>query len=201
MRKKVKYAYICYMNSTEFKYLPHYTYQDYEQWEGRWELIYGIPYAMESGQGEAQAMAPMPEWIHQEINLNVATELKSALAGCKKCKAAIPINWKINEDTVVQPDAIVVCEPFDKGVFLTKTPSMAFEILSPSTAKKDRSLKYELYENAGVKYYIIIHPIEKSAQVFLLENGKYRLIGTFTLEKFNFEIEHCHFDFNFGKIW
>lgn len=26
--------------------LPYYTYDDYKSWEGRWELIHGIPYAM-----------------------------------------------------------------------------------------------------------------------------------------------------------
>lgn len=26
--------------------IPHYTYQDYEKWEGDWELIRGIRYAM-----------------------------------------------------------------------------------------------------------------------------------------------------------
>ena len=26
--------------------LPHYSYQDYRRWEGDWELIEGIPYAM-----------------------------------------------------------------------------------------------------------------------------------------------------------
>lgn len=33
-------------NSARLKHLPHYTYEDYKQWEGRWELIYGIPFAM-----------------------------------------------------------------------------------------------------------------------------------------------------------
>ncbi|HSV11108.1 MAG TPA: hypothetical protein VLI68_10085 [Hanamia sp.] len=28
------------------KLLPHYTYEDYCHWEGRWEVIDGIPYAM-----------------------------------------------------------------------------------------------------------------------------------------------------------
>ena len=28
------------------EYLPHYTYEDYCMWEGNWELIDGIPYAM-----------------------------------------------------------------------------------------------------------------------------------------------------------
>jgi hypothetical protein len=33
--------------SDAVKILPHYTYHDYENWEGRWELIDGIPYAMQ----------------------------------------------------------------------------------------------------------------------------------------------------------
>jgi hypothetical protein len=28
------------------QYLPEYTYDDYKKWEGNWELIEGIPYAM-----------------------------------------------------------------------------------------------------------------------------------------------------------
>ena len=37
--------------------LPHYTYDDYCQWEGRWELIGGIPFAM----------SPLPVPVHQRI--------------------------------------------------------------------------------------------------------------------------------------
>jgi hypothetical protein len=32
--------------SSAVKILPYYTYEDYVQWEGKWELIDGIPYAM-----------------------------------------------------------------------------------------------------------------------------------------------------------
>jgi len=32
--------------SSGVKILPHYTYQDYIQWEGKWELIDGIPHSM-----------------------------------------------------------------------------------------------------------------------------------------------------------
>ena len=35
---------------------------------------------------------------------------------------------------------------------------MIFEILSQSTAKKDKTLKSELYENEGIKYYIHYKP-------------------------------------------
>jgi hypothetical protein len=32
--------------SNTIKILPHYTYSDYVQWEGKWEVIDGVPYAM-----------------------------------------------------------------------------------------------------------------------------------------------------------
>jgi len=38
--------------------LPHYTYDDYSQWEGRWELIDGIAYAM----------TPAPWFSHQRVS-------------------------------------------------------------------------------------------------------------------------------------
>ncbi len=34
------------MGALKAEYLPHYTYDDYIQWKGDWELIYGVPYAM-----------------------------------------------------------------------------------------------------------------------------------------------------------
>jgi len=42
--------------------LPSYTYEDYKLWEGDWELIYGVPYAM----------APAPMIKHQAISSKIA---------------------------------------------------------------------------------------------------------------------------------
>jgi hypothetical protein len=33
------------------KYRPQFTYEDYSLWEGRWELIDGMPYAMSPSNG------------------------------------------------------------------------------------------------------------------------------------------------------
>ena len=173
------------------KHLPHYTYPDYVLWEGNWELINGVPYAM----------SPMPSWRHQSLNGNIFAELKDHLKQCGNCKANIPVDWKISEDTVLQPDVVVVCKPFEEGIFLSKTPEIIFEILSPSTASKDQNLKYELYEKAGVKYYIIVNPNKNTAQVFVLNADIYKEAGTYTSGKFHFEITGCAFDFDFTGIW
>ena len=55
------------------EYLPNYTYDDYVLWEGNWELIDGIPYAM----------SPAPTVTHQEINGNILVALKTALKNVK----------------------------------------------------------------------------------------------------------------------
>ena len=67
--------------SSAYKILPHYTYEDYCRWEGQWELIDGIPYAM--------SPAPRPE--HQSIATNLAAELRLALKKNKcNCKVYQP---------------------------------------------------------------------------------------------------------------
>ncbi len=61
-------------------------------------------------------------------------------------------------------------------------PDLLVEILSPHTKKKDIKYKYDLYEEVGVGEYWVVMPEENILQVFLLENGKYQLRGSYTEE-------------------
>ena len=173
--------------------LPHYTYEDYIQWEGRWEMINGIPYAM----------TPAPSLKHQELSLEIAFQLKTLLKNCSPCKVLPPVDWQIDEDTVVQPDVLVVCGDSQilRSEKLILPPVLVFEILSPSTARKDKILKYQLYQHAGVKYYCIIDPETLGAVVFLLHRDQYRQEGEFKEESMFFDIGPCRFSFDFGKIF
>jgi len=117
--------------------LPQYTYEDYKLWEGDWELIYGVPYAM----------SPAPMIKHQKISNNIARYLSEALEECKTCQALLPVDWKIDNHTVVEPDNLVICHEPQNEAYITKAPKVIFEILSKSTAHKDKNLKYSLYEN------------------------------------------------------
>ena len=141
------------------KYRPYYTYEDYCQWEGRWELIEGMPYAM--------SPAPIPS--HQRVGAFLCTLFMQALKKCKKCKVFLPLDWKIKEDTIVQPDLLIVCDRVEKK-FLDFAPALVVEILSASTASKDRGEKMELYQSQQVKYYLIVDPrFKKIADVNLLD--------------------------------
>ena len=49
------------------------------------------------------------------------------------------------------------------------------EILSPSTRRRDITVKKDTYEKYGVKEYWLISPKEESIEVYLLQDGKYVL--------------------------
>lgn len=173
------------------KYRPHYTYEDYCQWEGNWELIEGMPYAM----------SPAPAPTHQTVNANLYVVFKEALKhSCKKCKAYIPIDWKINEETIVQPDVLIVCDKIEKK-FLDFTPMLIVEVLSPSTAAKDRGLKTEIYQSQKVKYYLIADPQFKKLEIYQLLNNKYEPVSI-NPDVYTFNLnDECTAEVRFSDIW
>ncbi|MDQ3020899.1 MAG: Uma2 family endonuclease [Bacteroidota bacterium] len=182
------------MSGVKDKFLPNYTYEDYKNWEGKWELIHGIPYAM----------SPAPRIEHQEVSLNIGFQLKNLLKNCKNCKTLLPIDWKTDneeDDTVLQPDNLVICKDV-KGNFITEAPVMIFEITSPSTVLKDRYTKFNIYETQGVKYYIIADIDLKSADVLELRDKKYYKIIEAKNDSVKFGLDDdCIIDFNFSEIW
>ena len=96
----------------------------------------------------------------------------------KKCKVyAAPFDVRLPEknensesaSNVVQPDISVICDKSkldDRGCF--GAPDLIVEILSPFTGKRNIKDKFFLYEKHGVKEYWIIHPYEKTLQVYKL---------------------------------
>jgi len=178
------------MGAVKLENIPHYTYEEYKHWEDEWEIIDGIAYAM----------SPAPMIKHQKVSNNIAWILNEQLQNCKSCHALLPVDWKISEDTVVQPDNLVVCyEP--KGAYISKAPSMIFEVLSKSTAKKDTTLKFELYEREGVKYYIIVDPDDQVAKAYELKDGRYIKILDATDEVVDFDLGKCQIKIDFKKLW
>jgi len=179
-----------------FKYdnFVYYTYEDYKHWEDSWELIDGIAYAM--------SPAPYPK--HQRIVASIWRELDENLeCSSDNCEVYIsPIDWKVNDNTVVQPDVVIFCEKTNKQYF-SKTPPLIVEVLSKSTAYKDVTTKMKLYETQGVKFYIIIEPNSEISDIFELINGEYKLLKKVTKkDKFKFNIsEKCKTKVDFSKLF
>ncbi len=78
--------------------------------------------------------------------------------------------------TVVEPDLCVICDPAkidERGCL--GAPDWVIEILSKYTSAKDLSLKFDVYESAGVKEYWVIHPGEQTVLIYTLDaDGKYK---------------------------
>jgi Uma2 family endonuclease len=173
------------------KYIPHYTYDDWLHWEGRWELIEGHPIAM----------SPMPMPEHQRVATEIRGEFWLALknAGCKTCKAYDPVDFKISDDTILQPDVLIVCGKIHKS-FLDFPPVLVAEVLSTSTEDRDRNVKFDFYEQEGVKYYLIVDIKKRIIEIYELDNGKYQFQR---FEKpFTFHLkDDCTITPQFENIW
>lgn len=153
-----------------------YTYADYLQWkfEERLELI----------KGRIFRMSPAPAPVHQRICHNLNGLLYNSLKK-KPCRVypapfdvRLPVQNKKKDNevtTVVQPDISIICDESKidaKGC--CGAPELVIEILSPGNSSKEVKLKFELYEEARVKEYWIVYPIEESVAVFVLnEANKY----------------------------
>ena len=151
---------------------PGYTIEDWKTWEGRWELIKGVPYDM----------TPAPSVEHQRVSVRLIATLFNALEDAKRkhgggdCEAFhAPIDLFLpGEESVFQPDMLVVCDPAKvskRGI--EGVPDLVVEILSPSTGNRDLTRKRWSYEAAGVPEYLIVDPDERVGLLLRLEAGRY----------------------------
>jgi len=173
-------------------YSPEYTYADYEHWEGRWELIDGMPHAM----------SPLPSGKHQRICLNLASRFQSELEGCGHCNVSLPMDWKVSESTVLQPDLFIGCFPFLDRKFIDRAPALVVEVLSPSTRAKDLTVKRSIYLDQEVMYYLIIDPEKEEYTVLQLSDGDYVEVAKGRSGSYTFNLEHdCSANIDFSGIW
>ena len=149
-----------------------YTIEDWKAWEGRWELINGVPYDM----------TPSPGIEHQRVSIRLGSAIFNALEAGKRAKGgglcevvAAPMDLYLpGEESVYQPDLLVVCEPSkitERGI--EGAPDLVVEILSPSTANRDLTRKRWSYEAAGIPEYLIVDPEQRMGLLLRLEGGRY----------------------------
>ena len=120
-------------------------------------------------------MLAQPTARHQSVLGEIFVQLHAFLKG-KSCKAYVaPLGVKLfhGEDTIFEPDIVVICDMSKLDRIYHGAPDMVVEILSPSTASKDMLLKHRKYLQAGVREYWVVDPQLKIVRVYLLKNGKY----------------------------
>ena len=142
-----------------------YSYADYLTWDDdrRYEIIDGEVFDMTS-----------PSLLHQSISGELSRQMANYFED-KPCKVfAAPLDVLLAKNTsrsnevftVVQPDIMVVCDPKkleERGI--VGAPDLVVEIISPSTSSKDNIIKRRIYEQAGVKEFWLISPVERLIRV------------------------------------
>ena len=121
-------------------------------------------------------VSPGPVVIHQRV----ISRLHLRLAPGCPADAEIffsPLDWRPDSHTSLQPDLLIATKADQGENNLTLPLLLAVEVLSPSTRKKDRLLKFAKYEEAGVGSYWMIDPKEPSIVAYDLVDGAYVEVG------------------------
>lgn len=171
----------------ETSLIPRYTYADYAQWKEDWELIRGYPYQL----------LPSARWQHNNVQAKLVFQAKDNIFrnDCN-CLVFSKLDWKISNETVVRPDVTIVCGEI-KSDYLEFPPVLIVEILSPASLVKDRNIKFEVYRENGVKYYLLADYIKESVEVFELIDNQYRSVDRNTFYLPN----NCSVEFDFAAIF
>ena len=138
-------------------------------------------YKEERINGKVYLMPKAGTFFHGAINGNIfrilADQLNKSL-----CYASIENLDLLIDDDYLQPDIMLICDRRSiKKNGYRGVPRFVVETLSPSTAKRDRTEKKDIYERIGVDEYWIVSPSEESIEIYYLEDGRYILHEVVTL--------------------
>ena len=129
-------------------------------------------------------MTPAPVTRHQRVVMRLCSALSRILVDSGRGEsfcAPLLVEFPGTGDRV-QPDLLFISNERraiigEKQV--TGAPDLVVEILSPSTAHRDRGVKLDLYARHGVRQYWIVDPDEDSVDVWRFgdESGHERFSG------------------------
>lgn len=149
-----------------------YTYTDYLLWKFNEKI--------ELLKGRILKMSPAPSRKHQEI-LRIINRRFDAYFYQQQCNmyfapfdVRLPKKGETEIHTVVQPDLCVVCDESkldERGCL--GAPDLIVEILSPGNSKKEMKDKFEIYQEAGVREYWLVYPLDEMVLINVLEDGGY----------------------------
>lgn len=142
-----------------------YTYNDYLHLpeDNRYEIIDGALY-----------MVPAPLTYHQKVSIKLASILNEHAEERTLGEVyPTPIDVIFTDSDIVQPDIIFISNEnmsILKRENVQGAPDLVVEILSPSSRKRDREQKHELYSRFGVKEYWITDPDSQMIDLYTLQN-------------------------------
>jgi Uma2 family endonuclease len=156
------------------------TYDDYVLFSDdgkRHELIDGEHY-----------VTPTPIRKHQAISGNLFGLIWSYLQKRPIGRVfAAPFDVIFSEFDVVEPDLLYISrqrlEQIETSPWVKGAPDLVVEIASPSTRKRDETIKRRLYERFGVAEYWVIDPELDTLKVYRRTNDRYERVTELAIER------------------
>jgi Uma2 family endonuclease len=152
------------------------TYEDYLRLPddgNRYEVIRGVLY-----------LTPAPKLKHQfsvsEFSLRLGWFVRENGLG-RVLWAPLDVRLPAGIASPVQPDVVFFRtenEPRWELGYFEGVPDLILEVLSPRTRNRDRKIKLQAYQDAGVPEYWMADPSSRTVVVHVLQSGRY--------------VEHCH---------
>ncbi len=151
-----------------------FTREDYEQLPEhiRAELIEGDLLVIPAPTPWHETVA---ERLHFALTHHLGADTVNRLRGCQTEVSA----WDKEEESIMLPDLVVFPEgtkPARRN-WRPPTPVWVVEVLSPSTAARDRGVKRRLYTRAGVQEAWIVDPEAETIEVHDLGRKKKRVFA------------------------
>ncbi len=170
------------------RYIPHYTIEDYQSWEGDWELIDGVPISM----------TPSPFGPHERIVSRLSYQIQGQIQRNQcACEIYTNLDWIISDDTVIRPDLMVVCGE-QPPRHLERPPALMVEVLSESTRSRDLTAKRTLVRENAVPHYLVIDPSERT--VLQIVDGGQQTFDIAQLVSLSLE-DDCQINIDCSKLF
>ena len=152
-----------------------FTYEDYRHTpdDKRYELLDGD-----------LIMAPAPNLGHQDVAAKLGWRVMRFVEQRNLGKAfPAPCDVVLSNTDVVQPDLLFVSRERAHillgGDNVQGAPDLVVEILSPSTASRDKTLKRSLYARHGVLEYWLVDPNVQTVDVMVLGDGGLKTVAVY----------------------
>lgn len=125
-------------------------------------------------------VSPAPKPHHQRLVLRIVNAVQDSMSEGEVFVS--PLDVYI-DGHALQPDVVWIA-PNSQCVigadgYHEGPPDLVVEIVSPTSRRRDRADKYDIYEQAGVREYWIVEPESQFIEVYVSENQKFSRQGVY----------------------
>jgi Uma2 family endonuclease len=153
---------------------PRVSFAELERWpdDGRQYELYD---------GEVMVVPPAPFPRHQRVGCHIEALLREYEGTTGGLMFHAPFDVVLSEYDVVQPDVVFFRNERRHLINMMKPtrvpPDLAVEVLSRTTAARDRGRKMRLLARFGVPEYWIVDPVADTWEIYTLGGAGFELAG------------------------